>query len=294
MRSCVTTALLTGVILFAYGTVAQAAIVWNGEGDGVNWSDPNNWDLDRVPNSADTVTLNNSTVSVAVADAVMDRFSNGGTVNIDNGGVLTGSHGYTLRYITKINVNDGGLLPAGATWAIRSNVDVNAGGRMTGTHGIGTNETRTLNVWGTFEPRGTSAAGAFSLGASASPNYDGRLYLKDGGTVVLDVFATASNEYFNVSGQDSGSVLDLSAGSIVLRPQAGYAVQIGDVFDLWEQPNANAVMNVGDGSNISIEGSALTLDTSRWVGEGVVTVIPEPTGLALIGLGGLFLRRRRR
>ncbi|NLF30339.1 MAG: PEP-CTERM sorting domain-containing protein [Planctomycetes bacterium] len=293
MRPLILIALLTGMILFVSGTAAEAAIVWNGNGDGANWGDPDNWDLDRVPNSSDTVTLGGSTVSVAVPDAVMDRFSGGGTVNIDSGGVLTGSHAYTLRYISKINVNGGGLLPAGASWDIRINIDVNAGGRMTGAGRIGAFESRTLNIYGTFEPRGTAGPGAFTLGSTGSVNYDGHLSLQTGGTVVLDVFASGSNEYFDVSGLDNGTALDLNAGSIVLRPQ-GYAVQVGDVFDLWQQTNAAAVMNVGDGSNISIEGSALTLDTSLWASDGIVTVVPEPAGLALIGLGGLFIRRRRR
>jgi fibronectin-binding autotransporter adhesin len=34
------------------------AVSWTGEGDGVNWTDPNNWTGDAVPNSNDNVTIN--------------------------------------------------------------------------------------------------------------------------------------------------------------------------------------------------------------------------------------------
>ena len=34
-------------------------ITWNGDGDGVNWSDLNNWDLNRTPESCDTIEINN-------------------------------------------------------------------------------------------------------------------------------------------------------------------------------------------------------------------------------------------
>ncbi|MFW6146398.1 MAG: PEP-CTERM sorting domain-containing protein, partial [Planctomycetota bacterium] len=57
---------------------------------------------------------------------------------------------------------------------------------------------------------------------------------------------------------------------------------------------AAASFNVGDGSNIAIEDSDLTLDTSQWGSDGIVTVIPEPASLALVGLGGLVMLRRRR
>ncbi len=41
------------------GGVLGEMITWNGDGDGVNWSDLNNWDLDRTPESCDTIEINN-------------------------------------------------------------------------------------------------------------------------------------------------------------------------------------------------------------------------------------------
>ncbi len=38
--------------------VLEGAITWNGAWDGVNWTNPDNWDLDRVPEESDTVIIN--------------------------------------------------------------------------------------------------------------------------------------------------------------------------------------------------------------------------------------------
>jgi hypothetical protein len=38
--------------------VTPSSVIWTGAGDGINWSDPHNWDVGRLPGSADDVTIN--------------------------------------------------------------------------------------------------------------------------------------------------------------------------------------------------------------------------------------------
>src|SRR5215470_85822 len=38
--------------------VTPSTVNWTGNGDGINWSDPHNWDVGRLPGSADDVTIN--------------------------------------------------------------------------------------------------------------------------------------------------------------------------------------------------------------------------------------------
>ena len=105
-----TLALLIATALLA-GVTSAEAIHWTGNGDGSSWEDGANWDLNHQPTGVDDVYMDSGTADVTTSDAVLNRFQSGGTVNINSGGVLTGSNGYTLRYITLINVNNGGSLP---------------------------------------------------------------------------------------------------------------------------------------------------------------------------------------
>ena len=55
-----------------------AAIQWSGSGDGITWSNPNNWDLGRAPAPGDDVTLN------VPGDAAIQLDAAAGDVRIDS------------------------------------------------------------------------------------------------------------------------------------------------------------------------------------------------------------------
>lgn len=74
--------------LLAGGAAAQS--VWDGEGDGVSWSDPANWAPDGVPDSTTDVSLaSGESVVLDVAAAVRD-------LELDGGSVLSGPGDLTV------------------------------------------------------------------------------------------------------------------------------------------------------------------------------------------------------
>ncbi len=276
-----------------------ATIVFNNTNGNNLWTEADNWDLDRVPNSSpdsDTVNLAGFAVSVT-GEASFNVFTTGGgSVSVDNGGVLTGTGNYALRYVN-VTINDGGIFNAGL-FTIRNVVDINEGGAMNGGTGIGLVDSRTITVDGEFSPRGTTLASglAFQLGSGTpgppDTNKTGVLNQSATGKVLLDVYSNGSNEYFDIVGLTSGTQLNLN-GTVELRLQGGYTPSVGDSFDLWNMLEGSAAVRTLDSTTITLPG--YELDTSAWTTTGVVTVVPEPASVALLLLGAVpvLLRRRR-
>ncbi len=92
---------------------------WNGDGDAINWNDPDNWADNTVPGEGDEVSLDNTTVLGAYTVTISDRREVGDlslnsnvTLNIENGASLT--YG-TIDSDGMVRVKSGGsLLPNGA------------------------------------------------------------------------------------------------------------------------------------------------------------------------------------
>ena len=291
--------LTVGALLFFIGvTDADAALMsFVGATDG-SWHELSNWTSDgspatQEPTSSDTVQLNGKTVHITET-AALGVWSGGGYVDIDNGGHLTGHGNYSLRYISGIRVNNGGVLQM-PNYYIRTNVTINEGGEAYGTYGIGANDSRTLTVDGTFSPRGTTTPGATSFFVGSARW--GRVHMGSTGTILLDTYGDGDNEFFAVNGMTTSTQLTLDTGSVELRLQDGYTPDLGDVFTIWTLADeSEAVMALGDGSNISMPGlgSGLSLDTSQFETTGAVTVVPEPATLGLFLAAVLaFLRCRR-
>jgi hypothetical protein len=266
---------VSSVILSAMAACLQAA------------TDPANWTTNGVPagrepssSQTDYVMLSNMTVHITAA-ATLHAFGNGsgGTASIDNGGVLAGASDYTIRYVSAVNVNDGGQFPMGSSWRIRSCINVNAGGTASGAASIYETGTKRITVNGTWSPRGTTVAAGTAFGVGSGV-YPGSVVLGATGTVILDAFGDKTNEFFSMGGPSS---LTLNTGSIQLRPQGSYVPKAGDSYRLWTNAvGSSATMNIGNGSNISILGSSFTLDTSEWATSGKVTVVGGSKGTAVL------------
>lgn len=290
-------AALTAAAGLALPTAAQADVLhWIGPSENGIWHDAANWEEREnddvvtspawIPTASDDVRLENAIVEINAAATYNDNSGGGGTANINDGGTLTPTGGWNnvIRGFSVI-VNNGGelnLLNASNRVNIRSTVTVNAGGTMLG----GGQNSATLSVGGHWVPDEwiwPNESGAFHASAD--------LTLTSTGTLELALFDNGLNRHIHVG--SASAEIDLAAGSILLAPQGDYEPEIGDSFTLWTNPDENPNVTVGDGSNIALPGYAL--DVSQFQSEGIVTVIPEPGSLMLLGLGGaLMLVRRRR
>ena len=72
-------------LLIATADSFTQVITWTGAGDGLNWSDANNWDTNTLPAAINNVLINNgNTVQINFSGAVgmSVAIGNGSTLNI--------------------------------------------------------------------------------------------------------------------------------------------------------------------------------------------------------------------
>lgn len=186
------------------------------------------------------------------------------------------------------NTYTGGTV-LGANAGILNVVNSSGSGTGSGVVSIGTGSTLagSFIISGNTTVAGTLSPGDGGANAIGTANFGGNLTLS--GTTLLEIAAAGSADRLNVSG-----LLTLG-GTINIVSLGGYVVQPGDVIDLadWGTLAGTATVNT---SGLTLA-PGVTLDTSNLFTNGTITAVPEPTTVALLGLGGaafLGLRRRRR
>ncbi len=210
------TLLAAVAVLFLLPQSAMAdhkTVIWNGDGDGVSYSDPDNWDIDEVPINDGTHTYNvviGSSVAVTFdvgsADVVTDLSLGGGsTLTINSGKSLTVLDDADIYgYITTDN---------GAFTAIA------AAARFPG------NAAR-LNVSG----GGTIGIGATTYSSTGLPNNYTLMSAQGAGSMLnLSSLATLNAGFNDNSGYvrvhtisaTTGGIIDLSGVTEIIGPYRG-------------------------------------------------------------------------
>lgn len=208
-----------------------AAVTWTGAGDGVNWSNLNNWSNVALPTSADDVTIN-SAASVQLTSSTTVRTLNVGsaaTLNIANNNALAVIAGVTDNGLIKLGSADntkwGGLQLQGTqtvtgTGSILFNASTNTSNAISVTtasanvtidsgiviHGS-TGQFTTPGAGARLTNRGTISAdvsgGTFTIAGTFTNTATGVIAVANSGNLSLtgawDNAATISNQGGNIT-----------------------------------------------------------------------------------------------
>lgn len=198
-----------------------------------------------------------NTLEIQGANVTLGDVSGVGALSVNNGRLLLNGAGSTFAGQT--TVIQGTL---GGTGNLAGLIALGSGGRL-----------EPGNSVGTFLHRGSldiAGNGSMVIEIGSAANYD----------MVTLLSETAANYAFN--------------GALMLELADGYQPVEGDRFDLVDW-NSNYVVSGAPEYVLPALNAGLMWDTREFMTQGVVAVVPEPSGLllAVAGCGGLLVLRRR-
>jgi hypothetical protein len=270
---------------FQFGTNAGSIVGITSAGKGLDVSN-------RLSNTGTIVLGGGSIIGPGVIvnsgtingnGVIVPAITNTGTINV-TGGTLVLSNAPAQS--GRINVASSGTLNVAQAWANSGVVSLNDGRIVSG--GSFTNSpTGTLMGNGTITGNVINQ-GTFSPGFSAGKlTVNGDLTLESTSVLVMKLESTSSFDEIVVSGQ-----LTLG-GTLTVTNTTGFVLAEGDSFKIFTFGSSAGSLAA---TNLPPLESSLAWDTSQLSVNGTITVIPEPSALALValGIGGLFLLRSRR
>lgn len=266
-----------------------------------DWETAANWSIGAVPNYTNdaTVQLFNNAISAArvvninsaaIGKKVRSRYDDGygQTLNLQTGSLTTWA---SLQFYGTNGSMDGGTSPistfniAADTTATVGTRDALGDGTLTTTYADywfgGQGNNHTCNVDGTLNVQSADYAG---LGASSIRFGSGKGAGAGAATVTLNIASTGLVDIDELeinAGNDATltTLIDITTGGVmkVLMSEDG-------LNDLVRARRAGQLVGDGGANGVKIYDD----------GAGkAVAVVPEPATIALLGLGGLLLRKRR-
>lgn len=252
---------------------------WSGLGDGISWSDPANWLQGVVP-------PNNPSGSTISGDIFVDPPTAGPATTVigasdvvNNIGTLQGPEwGQTLDIYG--TVNDGYAVSVVATTggAVTSTLNLYGNGSITTGDSIFIGDpwwaagiaNSTINLYDNSQMTAPwiSVAGHLNI-------YGGTVTATSG---FLTGTATTGS-WGSTNTTDATRLIDVAGGQLVITGDA--SAQASDLISRGILEGDGVVGNVN-------------VDTTSMSGWTIITAVPEPTSMALLGLSGLALILRRR
>jgi hypothetical protein len=256
LRTAVLTALSLG---FAAIPAHAATVTWDGgAADGNLFATAANWDPDKTPTNGDTFIISTAVTVTGPAE----NLPNGANINLTGGAALT-TNGAVIRLNnSNISVGSGSSL-TGAFWDL-DDADITFANGAVAT--MANWEQKDINVFNfqlgaagftTLTP-GTFRIGTGSLTgsiANATYNVDMAAYTGGAGIITLMDFTTDAAAMDNTLFQTAGGLNVLNAGAYTANLQ-------------WNDTTEAIELNI--------------------------TGVPEPSSLAIFGLGALAIVYRRR
>ena len=212
-------------------------------------------------------TTNNKAIAIGAP-------GNTGTVKLSNNLATTGG----------VNVKYGTLVINGAT--ITGNLTADTNTTISGTGSIVGNTTINGNLSPGNSPGYQSYGGNLTLGSTAITNFE------LSGTTRSTLALVGINYYDAI---DVTGTLTLD-GTINVSWLDSFSASNGDSFNLFDWSSISATgFNMNADLSLPTLAGGLTWDTTSFLSNGTITVVPEPNVAALLGgLGLLALLRRRR
>ena len=271
MKKFVVIAMVLGLVSIA---LAADDTVWTGNGDGSTWSDGSNWSLGVPDASIDRgafIDTDDAVVNINGTGNTARRFftqgaAGTGTVTVNISGEID-----TLLYTALAKTGGTGIMNvyAGADAYFKGLSVADLGTGILNMHG------GTVKVGnGPDDQLKFGIAGAWGNAGTGTANlYDGTLDL------------TGAQEIRMATNAGSTATLNIAGGSLIMP---------GTITDL-----RSAILTLNaSGVHLQAYGVEYAGDTmfayTPSGGNTIVTAIPEPATIALLGLGGLALIRRKR
>ena len=272
----------------------------NTDGSSAGWSDnanvnlpwtsiPGTGDEARVNYAGNTVTVSYAAPSFATLRVGVDQ---SGTVVVQDNGVLTttgdmhiGNNGASVT--GTMVVNDGGTVACGnILWVGRSTgtsgvLTLDLGGMVTCANHLwwGYQGSATINISGTL----TQTSGIIGLGTNNALNTG-----SGGGTATVNILSGGVLDLWNIQTSSPGQ--SIQPGSLIDISGTGQLRVRGNLASAIQSQYVDTGKIVGYGGSGSV---VVTYDSG--LNRTILTAIPEPGALGLLGLTGLgFLMRRRR